>query len=275
MVFQIVAGINTAYYLSIVAIIIAIILVIVAFSMFIKGSNGWGIGLLITGGIFGLVGGIVYSYTRNGLSGFLPGKLGRGEEYYFDEDPIQNVSGGDPDEITTSSCGCTGGDSVNVEGGDIDNNINELDYLESSDEEDENPIDENDTYDQEDDQEDDDKKENEKKKKKPFIKSNKSHKKNKKGGEDDIFDSLMKLSKMLLDEEDMKDIDFDNITEYSNEELTELVGKILNKADKMKEKMNTLNEQEKNEVEESLKNIFIEGELSGKIDELKSKLSDS
>ena len=126
------------WWVTVFAILIALVLIIMSIYSYAKGNKSAGTGLLITGGILGLIAAPINYYSGRSLDSilleqskggrFLKNILGKGEE--FDE-TVVNVGG---------DCGCTtrGGDPE-----EFDEDVNELDYVESSDEDDENPYEDN------------------------------------------------------------------------------------------------------------------------------------
>jgi hypothetical protein len=120
-----ISTVNTAikigWWVSIIAIIIALILIIVSMIEFSKKNNSYGTGLLITGGILGCLGGVGYHYTSKNLTSIISSTIfGKGEETVKDVCDECCVGGKDYEEFSDE--------------------INELDYVESSDENDENPF---------------------------------------------------------------------------------------------------------------------------------------
>lgn len=127
-------GLRIAYWLSILAIVIALVLIIVSVYCLYKQYYKTGLGLFVTSLL--MSGGAFYTihrvnmptgeyikdaYNRRGAKLF--GKIGQGE---FDGETVMDVKYDD-------GCGCNGGKEE-----DFDEDINELDYIESSDDEAEN-----------------------------------------------------------------------------------------------------------------------------------------
>lgn len=60
-------AVKITWWVSVLAIIIALILIIISIVLFSKGSNGAGFGLLITGIVIGGIAGYTYKYTNRSL----------------------------------------------------------------------------------------------------------------------------------------------------------------------------------------------------------------
>jgi len=139
-------AIRITWWVCVFALVIALILIIVSFYSYVKGSTSTGTGLLITGGVIGAISSFGIWYTNRGFGGIAVarfqnspvGKLALGQGETFDGETVQDVQ----DE---GGCGCSGGKdekSTENEGyEEFNEDINELDYIESSDEEAENPPD--------------------------------------------------------------------------------------------------------------------------------------
>src|SRR5271168_2464278 len=116
-------GVKIGWYLSIVGIVVALILIIISLTMFTKKSNGWGITLMVLSA--GVGGASIYSFRKfgKGTPALLANEFNKNlqtitaavkgsAEDEFDGDVVLNMSNG---------CGC-------VEGGDY---VDDLNYIES------------------------------------------------------------------------------------------------------------------------------------------------
>lgn len=122
------------WWVSIFAIIIALLLIIISFVMFSKDNTSAGTGLLITGAILGSIAGFTFHYTNRSFDEIVYERAKQGPAGQV----LKTIFG--KDEETVKDCGCKGADD------DKDNllaesELDELDYLESSDEELQNPFD--------------------------------------------------------------------------------------------------------------------------------------
>lgn len=113
-------GVKIGWYLSLVGIVVALLLIIISLVMFVKKKSGWGVGLLITGAVAGGISKYWYDKLNkpaynilldNAFDG-IKSITGRHEE--FDGDTIINVS---------DDCGCGMDSDINeIDGGNEDIN---------------------------------------------------------------------------------------------------------------------------------------------------------
>ena len=128
------------WWVSLFAIIIAILLIIMSIYLYAKGNKSAGTGLLITGGIIGVIAGSANYYTGKSTDDIIMDRVRSGPAGKLLQS-VSNVFGKGEDfeeTVVDSDCGCAtkGGDSEEFE-----EDVNELDFVESSDEDDENPYD--------------------------------------------------------------------------------------------------------------------------------------
>lgn len=264
-------GVRIAWWVCLLAIIIAIILIIISIYEFSQGNTGAGWGLMITGGILGGVGGFGMQYTNRGLGGILVSRaedspaarlfkkiMGKGEESNFEGDTVVDAgeySGG------ADGCGCHSS-SGGREFEEFDEDINELDYIESSDDEEENPF------------EDEEPTEKEEKKQHPKPKHKKKGKKVHFKGGDELSDSLAKIIDILAEEsaDEMKEIQ-DILNASADADLGEVLDNLMNKMDVISAAYKKLDSDKKGEVDILLDLLPSQSddEFREKIEEFKSR----
>jgi hypothetical protein len=208
--------VGLVWWVCLFAVIIALILIIVSISYYVKGNSSAGLGFLITGGILGGAGGFGMWYTNQGLGGILVSRMkqlgikGRGE-YEFDGETVTDVP--------KSNCSTTGGREYE----EFDEDINELDYLEESDEDEENPFEEENEAEAEKEVE---KKEIEKLQKPRNKKKSKkvSFKKTVGKEEDTTIDHLKSILELLGAENlfESKDVEIDDLLDKIQEQIQSL-----------------------------------------------------
>lgn len=272
------SAVRIGWWVALLAVVIALILIIISMTYFTKGNSSTGTGYLIAGSVIGILGGWGMWYTNEGLGGILVSrakngtagkflkKIGLGE-YDFDGETVKDMN--EPD------CGCS------VDGGreyeEFDEDINEMDYVESSDDEEENPFeDEEEEREGKRKEEREEKREEKKKKEKKDnidqeeIKTTKKKSKKvsfKKGGDENILDMLKSIAKMLkadeLEEKLAKEEEVKIALDYLKDNVRQL-----------NEAYRKLNSDDKGAVDDLLQFLRTDSdELNGELEEFKNELT--